>query len=97
LPWMKRTLTISLDFDWFWRVFALRIGTAVYNRLSVSGGALEAAALDKLTRFSAFSRRHLGVGESEASRGIFARTWPIGTTTLWIAVLLTAYLLVYYL
>ncbi len=97
LPWMKRTLTISLDFDWFWRVFALRIGTAVYDRLSVIGSALEAAAIDKLTRFAAFNRRHLGIGDSEASRGLFARTWPIGTTTLWIAVLLTAYLLVYYL
>jgi multicomponent Na+:H+ antiporter subunit D len=28
-------------------------------------------------------------------RGVFARTWPIGTTALWIAVLLSAYVLVY--
>jgi hypothetical protein len=28
--------------------------------------------------------------------GLFARSWPIGTTALWIAVLLTAYVLIYY-
>jgi|GEM_PF-4203382 len=31
------------------------------------------------------------------SQGVFARVWPIGTTALWIAVLLTAYVLFYYL
>jgi multicomponent Na+:H+ antiporter subunit D len=28
-------------------------------------------------------------------RGVFARTWSIGTTALWIAVLLSVYVLVY--
>jgi multicomponent Na+:H+ antiporter subunit D len=97
LPMMKRTLTISLDVDWLWRVLALRLGSAVYDRIGEVGGMLEDATLSKLTRLEAFARRHLGVGKNEASRGLFARTWPIGTTTLWIAVLLTAYLLVYFL
>jgi multicomponent Na+:H+ antiporter subunit D len=97
LPMMKRTLTISLDMDWLWRVFALRIGSALYNALGSAGGMLEDASLKKLTQLAAVGRRYLGVGKSEASRGLFARTWPIGTTTLWIAVLLTAYLLVYFL
>ncbi|MGB5591190.1 MAG: hypothetical protein WBN31_09615, partial [Gammaproteobacteria bacterium] len=29
-------------------------------------------------------------------RGIFAQAWPIGTTAIWIAVLLTAYVVFYY-
>ena len=67
------------------------------DRLSTIGGMLEDAAFSKLSLFADFSRRHLGVGSSEASRGLFARPWPIGTTSLWIAVLLTAYILVYFL
>ena len=97
LPMMKRTLTISLDLDWLWRVFAQRIGSALYDHLGDIGGKLEKTAIIKLTQFVDFSRRHLGIGSSEASRGLFARPWPIGTTSLWIAVLLTAYILVYFL
>ena len=78
-------------------MFAHRIGSALYDRLGTIGGRLENAASNKLTQFVDFSRRHLGVGTSEASRGLFARPWPIGTTSLWIAVLLTAYILVYFL
>jgi multicomponent Na+:H+ antiporter subunit D len=44
-----------------------------------------------------FGQCHLGIGAGEQSRGVFARTWSIGTTSLWIAVLLTAYVLVYFL
>ena len=29
--------------------------------------------------------------------GEFSRSWPIGTTALWIAILLSAYVLIYYL
>jgi multicomponent Na+:H+ antiporter subunit D len=97
LPLMKRTLTISLDVDWLWRVLAFRIGSALYTRLGTAGKVLEETVLQKLTSLMTVTRRHLGVGESEASRGLFARTWPIGTTTLWIAVLLTVYMLIYFL
>ena len=30
-------------------------------------------------------------------RALFARSWPVGTTALWIAILLSAYVLIYYL
>jgi multicomponent Na+:H+ antiporter subunit D len=97
LPWMKRTLTISLDIDWLWRVLATRIGSALYRFIGTLGRRLEDSALTRMERLAAFGQRHLGVGKDEASRGIFASTWAIGTTTLWIAVLLIAYLLVYFL
>jgi multicomponent Na+:H+ antiporter subunit D len=96
LPLMKRTLTISLDIDWFWRVAGARIGDTLYKVVGTVGNALEQGALQQVTRLRTFGRRHLGVGKSEASRGLFARAWPIGTTTLWIAVLLTGYLLAYF-
>jgi len=97
LPLMKRTLTISLDVDWLWRVLAFRIGSAVFNRLGAAGTMLEETMQQKVGSLTTFTRRHLGVGKNEASRGLFARTWPIGITTLWIAVLLTIYMLVYFL
>jgi multicomponent Na+:H+ antiporter subunit D len=96
LPMMKRTLTISLDIDWLWRVFALRIGTFLYNSAGAIGLTIEKVLMNQIRRLMAFSQRYLGVGKDEASRGIFASAWPIGTTTLWIAVLLTAYVLVYF-
>jgi multicomponent Na+:H+ antiporter subunit D len=96
LPLMKRTLTVSLDIDWLWRVAGWRIGSALYRGIGAAGGAVEQGVRQQVRRLAAFSRRHLGIGKDEASRGLFARAWPIGTTTLWIAVLLTAYVLVYF-
>ncbi len=37
------------------------------------------------------------LGELLGRGGAMGRTWQIGTTALWIAVLLTAYVLLYYL
>jgi multicomponent Na+:H+ antiporter subunit D len=43
--------------------------------------------------------RYLGQPHTADSkeRGVFARSWPVGTTALWIAGLLSAYVLLYYL
>ncbi len=97
LPMMKRTLTISLDFDWFWRVFLYRAG-----KLAVDAGtefrdvfiwrwqSFSADYVDKL-------RRYFGRWGMDNKHGMFASAWPIGTTALWIAVLLSTYILVHYL
>ncbi len=99
LPLMRRTETISLDFDWLWRVALLRSAQFVYNMLAVLGrfasGMLSAAGRSLARK----ANRLFGsnpVDDSRAS-GVFARAWPIGTTALWIAVLLTAYVFFYYL
>ena len=93
LPLMKRTLTISLDTDWLWRVLLFRLATTAFavaasvtNLLSKRGGA-------RLAALRARAESYLGTRADGA--GVFARTWSIGTTALWLAVLLTAYLLVY--
>jgi multicomponent Na+:H+ antiporter subunit D len=91
LPWMQRTLTISLDTDWLWRVLLFRLSERVLDGLTAAGQAL-ADARDRAVEWLAVPVRRLW-GE----RGVFARAWPIGTTALWIAVLLMAYVLVYYL
>ena len=45
-----------------------------------------------------FATRYLGQPHTADSheRGVFARSWPIGTTALWIAILLSGYVLLYY-
>lgn len=95
LPLMQRTLTISLDTDWFWRVMLNRVATMVtavtstiYSKLGqLTDKSLAALKLSAAARF--------GERLESTRAGIFARAWTIGTTALWIAVLLTAYVLYY--
>jgi multicomponent Na+:H+ antiporter subunit D len=99
LPLMRRTETITLDFDWFWRVGAVRLlqalGTA-WNRVT---GQLESLLDASARRLGRGGRRYFGsrVEDGRQVHGVFARAWPIGTAALWIAVLLTAYVFFYYL
>jgi multicomponent Na+:H+ antiporter subunit D len=91
LPWMKRTLTISLDVDWLWRrglpvlvQFVARIGkppvVAAQRRLQ--------HGVDLLTASARHTMGHTGP---------LGRSWEIGTTALWIVLLLMIYVFAYYL
>jgi multicomponent Na+:H+ antiporter subunit D len=99
LPLMRRTETISLDTDWLWRVALLRIAGGLQASLAGLGGAFSAAAARLGAVLGRRGRRLFGSRTTEGGRvhGVFARAWPIGTTALWIAVLLTAYVFFYYL
>jgi multicomponent Na+:H+ antiporter subunit D len=96
LPLMKRTETISLDTDWIWRVFLSGLGVRAYRFLSAVGSAASASVESFLSRTRNIAKRYLGPAGQGAGPGVFARAWPIGVTALWIAVLLTGYVLVYY-
>ena len=99
LPLMRRTETISLDADWLWRVALFRLWSGLYRLLAwlgaKAGETLSAAGRGLGRR----GQRWFGSETADGRRvhGIFARAWPIGTTALWIAVLLTAYVFFYYL
>ncbi len=93
LPLMKRTLTISLDTDWLWRVLLFRIARAVYLSVDSVRSALQIRVGEFLEVLRRRAEGHFGTRFSRV--GVFARAWSIGTTALWIAVLLTAYGLVY--
>lgn len=90
LPAMKRTLTISLDIDWFWRGPLYRLGESVQN---IAGTLNQTAARIVRTQLNVLQNWSLYYWGIE---GTFSRSWPIGTTALWIAVLLSAYVLLYY-
>jgi multicomponent Na+:H+ antiporter subunit D len=99
LPLMKRTETISLDTDWLWRRAAPAL-IGLIERLLGSLGELVARGRVRVQRFlQRIAVRYLGQPHTadREERGVFARSWPIGTTALWIAGLLSAYVLLYYL
>jgi multicomponent Na+:H+ antiporter subunit D len=98
LPLMKRTETISLDVDWLWRraAPALIAWLAGFVRpVQLAFGRFIEAWRES---FASFAVRYLGQPHTADSdeHGLFARSWRIGTTALWIAILLSAYVLVYY-
>jgi len=97
LPLMKRTRTISLDADWLWRVALLGGARAAYAVLRKAGHVLEGAVSGVARRLRTLAARHMSASPEGGRAGVFARTWPIGATALWIAVLLTSYVFVYYL
>ena len=90
LPMMKRTLTISLDFDWFYRKFFRILGREFTYRGVIAYGAAWARLELRLERFIIRVFKHHG------PEGALARTWPTGSTALWMAILLGLYLLLYY-
>ena len=97
LPLMRRTETISLDVDWLWRAGL----PAAWRGAEKATGKLDAFVLAQRQRLSTqltSGLRRLFQGEPAAPvRGTFLRSWPIGTTALLIATLLSAYVLVYFL
>jgi len=98
LPLMRRTETISLDTDWLWRVGLFHLADAAQRLLARLGGVLTAGGARLGGRLGEHGRRLFGSRTMDGRRvhGVFARAWPIGTTALWIAVLLTAYVFFYY-
>ncbi len=97
LPLMQRTLTISLDFDWFWRVVLYRAGNAALNGIEWLQATLGKLVEQALARGRRFAARHMSRPDPDQRAGVLSRAWPIGVTALWIAILLSAYIGIYYL
>ncbi|MEE4145268.1 MAG: Na(+)/H(+) antiporter subunit D [Halieaceae bacterium] len=98
LPLMKRTETISLDVDWLWRRAAPGLIGWLGEFLRPLQAAIDRFIAACMALFAGFAVRYLGQPHTADSdeHGLFARSWRIGTTALWIAILLSAYVLVYY-
>jgi len=96
LPLMRRTLTISLDTDWIWRVFLRRLSEYIFAGAGSIGAASRVRICGLTDGLQQFLRRHLGAGEDGRGNGLFSRPWPIGITALWLSVLFSGYVLVYF-
>ena len=90
LPFMKRTRTITLDVDWIWRIFLFRLWSSAVTAGSVFSQKYSHDMQHSFEQIRNWAFRYWGVG------GVFNRSWSIGTTALWIAVLLSTYAIMYY-
>jgi len=92
LNYMKRTLTITLDFDWIWRVAIFRVGNLAYDACSTIRTSAEKTVLLFLKTGRA------GLDDLSKRDGVILRaTSATGLGALFSMILLTLYILVYYL
>jgi len=98
LPWMQRTDTITLDTDWLWRRAGKACLVAARQGLHLFATGLSQVSESIGDTLRHLSRRYLGQPHTtdRKERSALARSWAIGTTALWVAVLLSAYVLLYY-
>ena len=78
LPMMKRTLTISLDFDWFYRVAGPFVVTRVVAMLAAIGAAIEGTLTKAAVDTIAVIRRHHG------PEGLMAKTLHLSSMVFWV-------------
>ena len=98
LPLMRRTLTISLDTDWLWRIALRRIAEVLLSALARARSTIDRYAGVTIEKFVSATEGFSGRPDPEAVnlKRVFHRDRPIGMTALWIAALLTAYVLTYF-
>lgn len=89
LKYLKRTLTITLDFDWFWRKF----GQLVVNEFNIHLINNVAISLQKFSNLinKTIDTLHKHNGPS----GVLGRSWPTGNMALWTTIILGSFLLFY--
>jgi multicomponent Na+:H+ antiporter subunit D len=87
----QETPSVNLDSDWLYRRVLPRAYGGAVGRLATARGRLVSQVLRRWERFVRGIYRHHG------PEGVFSRTWPTGSTVLWVAVVLGAFLVLYYL
>lgn len=87
LPMMKRTLTISLDFDWFYRVAGPYLARHMVNAAAGLGSGFERFITDRVIGFIATIRR------SHGPEGYMAKTLHLSSMVFWVVAALAFVLL----
>jgi multicomponent Na+:H+ antiporter subunit D len=91
LGWLKRTLTITLDVDWFYRKLGPVLLRSLDRAMESTGGGVGNAAARGGREILGMVQRHYGPD------GTLARVWSTGSMTFWATVMLAAYLVLSYL
>ena len=91
LGWLKRTMTITLDADWFYRGLGASLARKIDKALE-TGWTFVTAAFTQVS--GGIVRMLQGY---HAGNGALARTLPTGAMAFWTIVVLAAYLLLSYL
>jgi len=89
LKQMRRTLTISLDFDWIYRRFFHSLMREFTIGTSARRDRAEARVRSRIGRFIEQLYTHHG------PQGVLARTWPTGSMVFWVAIILALSALLY--
>jgi multicomponent Na+:H+ antiporter subunit D len=90
LKLMRRTLTISLDFDWFYRKFLRQLGEEFTLKTSAAHQSNEVRLRAGLRHLISQLYVHHG------PQGLLASAWPTGSMAIWAAVMLGLSLLLFY-
>jgi multicomponent Na+:H+ antiporter subunit D len=94
LQWMRlyppELRSVNLDADWIWR----RPGRALLGGLAAVGLGVDRAVRAVTMRTTGTVVR--GLTRSHGPHGILARSWPTASIMVWVAVLLTGYLVLYF-
>lgn len=90
LPMMKRTLTITLDLDYFYRKFFKMVAVEFSTHGERTMARFTRHIDQQWQRLLASAFRHHG------PQGVLARSWPTGSMVIWVAVMLGLSLVLYY-
>lgn len=90
LEWLKRTETITLDFDWFYRKPGGWISRGMNDELERGWNKLMDRADNAITNINS------GIYRFHGPDGVFGRTWPTGRMAFWATAMLGAYVLLSY-
>ena len=91
LGWLRRTLTITLDVDWFYR----KLGREAARWFDGWAERLWKEFV-RMVRRGAREAVHV-IEHHHGPDGILARTWPTGIMAFWTTIMLAAYLVLSYL
>ncbi|MCK5547293.1 MAG: Na+/H+ antiporter subunit D, partial [Rhodospirillaceae bacterium] len=89
LPLMKRTMTITLDTDWFYRKLGTRIERAVTVIIGNAMGTFASVRSKSVSWIISILFEHHG------PRGALARSAPAGLMVMWVILILLVYLVIY--
>jgi len=87
LPLMKRTLTITLDFDWFYRRIFPKVFQHTFAAIWRVDQTIRQAFLARFGLCLNFIAR-----QNKGGSGLLSRTYPVGSMVAWVAVILGVYL-----
>jgi multicomponent Na+:H+ antiporter subunit D len=91
LDYLKRTPTITLDFDWLWRIALPGIAGVLTRAWRGLLAPISARVVTRTSAAATLLARHRQPG------GLLLRSWPTGSMALWVMVMLLANLVFFYL
>ena len=89
--WLKRTLTITLDGDWFYRRLAPTLAQHLDRSITRGWNGCVSIGMRAARGVPEGMQRHLG------PESLLARAWPTGLMACWMTIMLAGYLILSYL